>query len=302
MEPPCQAWREALLTADFAVELVVSGLLASLPEYAHQHVRAPLVEHVTAADGNATWLHSLLLGNPLVPDTVSSDAMFAGALAAPTAVALALSLAVPGPRFAVRAWAHSFILGLGLTVAVTDLTKRYVGYPRPWFFAECAFDPAAGRCADHAALGHASRSFPSGHSSVSLFAGLHTSLRLIGAMRLGHAARRLGPLDATNLLLLACLLPALLAGWVAASRVRDNAHHPADVVGGALIGGSVALLTYFRHFEALFGARGGHPRLPVDARRADAVEGATDALHADSPASDLLHDSPHGPRHINTYS
>lgn len=36
------------------------------------------------------------------------------------------------------------------------------------------------------------------------------------------------------------LLPMILAVFIAASRVHDNKHHPADVVGGALLGGSVA--------------------------------------------------------------
>jgi diacylglycerol diphosphate phosphatase/phosphatidate phosphatase len=36
------------------------------------------------------------------------------------------------------------------------------------------------------------------------------------------------------------LVPMAVAGIVAASRVVDNKHHPADVVGGAVLGTSVA--------------------------------------------------------------
>ena len=37
-----------------------------------------------------------------------------------------------------------------------------------------------------------------------------------------------------------CKSPLLLAGWIATSRIVDNKHHPADVVGGSIIGLSIA--------------------------------------------------------------
>ena len=45
--------------------------------------------------------------------------------------------------------------------------------------------------------------------------------------------------------------------WIAASRVYDNDHHPADVVCGAVLGGGFATLFYFRHFPSVF-ARDAH--------------------------------------------
>mmetsp|Transcript_19909 Transcript_19909/g.40467 ORF Transcript_19909/g.40467 Transcript_19909/m.40467 type:complete len:244 (+) Transcript_19909:625-1356(+) len=38
-----------------------------------------------------------------------------------------------------------------------------------------------------------------------------------------------------------CLLPMFAAVWIAASRVRDNYHHPADVVGGSVVGAAAAI-------------------------------------------------------------
>ena len=58
-----------------------------------------------------------------------------------------------------------------------------------------------------------------------------------------------------------CLGPTLVAAWVAASRVHDNAHHPADVVGGAVVGGGAAVLWYLRYFHAPFGPDSHRARL-----------------------------------------
>lgn len=44
----------------------------------------------------------------------------------------------------------------------------------------------------------------------------------------------------------------MLAFWIAASRVRENDHHPADVVTGACIGSAWAVLWYVRYFTALW--------------------------------------------------
>jgi len=41
-----------------------------------------------------------------------------------------------------------------------------------------------------------------------------------------------------------CILPMFVAGFIAASRIHDNFHHPADVVAGSIIGFSVAKFVY----------------------------------------------------------
>ena len=45
-----------------------------------------------------------------------------------------------------------------------------------------------------------------------------------------------GEQDCANVALLLALCPLMLAFWIASSRVRENDHHPADVVFGAFIG------------------------------------------------------------------
>jgi len=68
-------------------------------------------------------------------------------------------------------------------------------------------------------------------------------------------------LELDGLLTMLCLGPTLVAAWVAASRVHDNAHHPADVVGGAVVGGGAAVLWYLRYFHAPFGPDSHRARL-----------------------------------------
>jgi hypothetical protein len=47
-----------------------------------------------------------------------------------------------------------------------------------------------------------------------------------------------------RLVSLFCYTPILFAVFIAASRVVDNRHFPADVVGGAVLGASIASLVF----------------------------------------------------------
>jgi membrane-associated phospholipid phosphatase len=49
--------------------------------------------------------------------------------------------------------------------------------------------------------------------------------------------------------MLALLLPMGLALFIAASRVVDNKHFPADVVGGSLLGAAISYYVYGLWFE-----------------------------------------------------
>jgi len=41
-----------------------------------------------------------------------------------------------------------------------------------------------------------------------------------------------------------CYAPMLVAFFIIISRVHDDLHHPADVIGGSLLGGSIATLVF----------------------------------------------------------
>ena len=58
--------------------------------------------------------------------------------------------------------------------------------------------------------------------------------------------------------------PACFAVWVSASRVRDNWHHPSDVVFGMLLGGTCAAIAFGSYFGPVLTPLGA----PADRARA----------------------------------
>lgn len=158
-----------------------------------------------------------------------------------------------------------YMLTFGITILTTDIIKVYAGYLRPVFFEYCKPDENYQECTSDAAKEENYRmSFPSGHASGS-FCGL-TLLTLYLHTHFGVATKRVykqqvvvidndggnvpthrlvaefqQPLGYTRLISILALLPMALAIFIAASRVHDNKHFPADVVGGSLLGASVAV-------------------------------------------------------------
>jgi membrane-associated phospholipid phosphatase len=140
-----------------------------------------------------------------------------------------------------------------LNMIAVEFVKNYVGYLRPNDdFSECM--------GGEDAANHIRKSFPSGHSATA-FCGL-TLLALYIHTRLGAVTRRSyqmvtvrkgmppsyqlvydnsdGKLPLCRLVSVLALAPLMVALWIAASRVRDNKHFPADVLGGAMLGATVA--------------------------------------------------------------
>lgn len=146
-----------------------------------------------------------------------------------------------------------YFVAFGITFLATDMLKAYVGYLRPIFYQLCQPDENYEYCTAQGASNSMRLSFPSGHASES-FCGL-TLLALFLHTRFGIpsvkktiqklpdgtvAIRPAGPCHRPRLLSILSLLPLALACFVASSRIVDNKHFPADVVGGALLGASVA--------------------------------------------------------------
>ncbi|CAB4484332.1 uncharacterized protein OCT59_017881 [Rhizophagus irregularis] len=148
-------------------------------------------------------------------------------------------------------WHHAslgLLMGLTLTLMVTEVFKNTVGRPRPDFIDRCqpsaAFDPGLGLsnstiCTRTDLLKDGFKSFLSGHSSTS-FAGMgFLSLYLAGKL---HVFDQKG-YTYKGFVVAAPLVVAIL---IAISRTEDYRHHWHDVFAGSLVG---FLLSYFAYHQ-----------------------------------------------------
>lgn len=140
-----------------------------------------------------------------------------------------------------------YATAIGLTNILTNAIKLYVGYLRPIFYDGCQPDEAYQYCTSGADSSQAVRkSFPSGHSSLA-FCGLgllayyleqHFGISKVRERRGGSDGVQ--PVQLERVVSVLSLAPFFFAGFIASSRVVDNKHFPADVVGGSILGASVA--------------------------------------------------------------
>jgi len=176
----------------------------------------------------------------------------------PLAVAVAYNLTVRAQAHVHEVTYVALAVSIILTGFITILIKNAVGRPRPDFLSRC--HPATGAprgvpvtvdaCAAplNYRLEEGWRSFPSGHASFA-FSGLgFIAVFLAGQL---HVMRfSAGGRDLTRALV--CLLPLLIAGWIAISRCEDYRHDVYDVSAGSVLGLSLAYLSYRRHWPSLF--------------------------------------------------
>lgn len=246
----------AVLSRDTLLVLIFFCLcaLVELPIWT-PHMRQIPLQRLTFENGTTVVLTELLLDNQYV----QKDEQIVT-----TPLLVALCVVVPLGSLAIVSWfdmkpsdvasfLRGFLMTFGCVLLTTNLIKLYVGYFRPYFYEECDFDRKTGECLKRSTEGR--KSFPSGHASSSFCAMLFTSLFLLGKvaqMPSKTLNTPLGAVKCTNALILLALSPVMLAFWIAASRVRENDHHPADVVTGACIGSAWAVLWYVRYFTALW--------------------------------------------------
>lgn len=147
-----------------------------------------------------------------------------------------------------------FLIGLGVTVIITDIGKLVVGRLRPHFIAVCDPDFSVLNCtdtwgnplyvtdytcrADNDMVNAARLSWPSGHSSISAYAFVFTAFYVSTVRVFYHR-------NALKLLLM--LVSILLAFLTALSRISDYDHHPLDILSGMIIGSGVAVAVVYYH-------------------------------------------------------
>ena len=248
------AWLGTVKSMEMLVALGYMARVTTLGDLTPQHFRKAPIERIL----EDTIVRSPLLMNNYVSNPnqiVTPTALVAISALIPLAFQIGLS-AFDHPHIAVSAVSarlYSLLYAGGSAIATTDIIKRYCGYYRPYFYEECDFEDTD--CTEKP--GDASRSFPSGHASISMVFLGHTSLCLLGAARCGVKTTSI---DLGNFKILLCLGPFFLALWISASRVKENDHWPADVVAGAIIGGLFASLFYLRYFPFFFDPESHLPR------------------------------------------
>ncbi|XP_018574186.1 uncharacterized protein T28D9.3-like isoform X3 [Anoplophora glabripennis] len=141
------------------------------------------------------------------------------------------------------------IIGCTLVLMITEVAKAVVGEHRPHFFDVCEPDTNKNcvngsfvedyTCTSTRFGGYfitdSSRSFPSGHSSVSVFIGLFSSYIVQTRLPTVKTGRLLKPF-----LISVCLTWSVVCSL---SRITDRRHHWWDVLAGMTLGALGALYT-----------------------------------------------------------
>jgi phosphatidate phosphatase len=143
----------------------------------------------------------------------------------------------------------NFFMGAALTNVATDIPKFFFGRLRPYFYQICNatftmnvhdMDPHS-YVTDYTCMGNekavreARLSFPSGHSSMTLY--FATYMITYSYFRLN----KLKPVR--NFLFTMSLLIYIVVITVVSSRVNDYRHHWSDVIAGMIIGCIIAIGT-----------------------------------------------------------
>ncbi|XP_062500848.1 phospholipid phosphatase 4-like [Corticium candelabrum] len=191
------------------------------------------------------WLYK----NPISPDTITPNAVFAISIGVPL-ICILLRLLYSTDKSEMGHALLGLTLALTLNAVITNFIKLAVGRPRPDFFYRCFPDgifKVDWRCTgDPVMILEGRKSFPSGHSSWS-FAGLgYLSLYWAGKL---HCFSSLGRGQSWRLV--AAFSPAFGALLIAVSRTCDYKHHWQDVIVGSLLGFGIAYVSYRQYFPSL---------------------------------------------------
>ena len=167
-----------------------------------------------------------------------------------------------GPLGDTHAALCMYLLTMGMKIFVVECIKNYAGYLRPSFYNMCQFNPATLVCDNENTS--ARESFPSGHAATALSSMTLLSLYLLGKVVGGTKQRGIvvglrnaavplldhdnyfiwTPSLLSKALSVFAIAPIGLGMFIATSRVRDNWHHPADILCGGIIGACCALFAH----------------------------------------------------------
>ncbi|XP_047996975.1 putative phosphatidate phosphatase [Leguminivora glycinivorella] len=139
------------------------------------------------------------------------------------------------------AWYKEYLFGLLINMTVVQTLKLVVGSPRPHFFDTCQPEEALScqgseyvqsyTCTKAVWQHQSDKSFPSGHTSLAIHAGIFIAY---------YMRRRAGDTRATWALQ---GLTLLTAAYCSLSRMSDHRHHWWDVLAGATLALPILLYT-----------------------------------------------------------
>jgi diacylglycerol diphosphate phosphatase/phosphatidate phosphatase len=189
----------------------------------------------------------------LVPNDPNFMYPYAKTEVVPNSLLTVFSFVIPGVLYILIALLHTrslhdlhnAYLGTGFALAATSMTynviKFSIGYKRPDYYSRVA-------SGDASKIEGGSESFPSGHAGLTFAAYSFMGLYAAGKLRLCAPIKAHQPAMFASLVVIGILV---MPFWVAATRVYDYRHHPADIIAGALIGVLAASMAYGMTFYGL---------------------------------------------------
>lgn len=213
---------------------------------------------------NGDVLFDLYLNRDFEDETISDWLLVCICLLLPFVTVLLFAYKF-GKKYDLHCSACCFLFAFGSNEFITSFVKLYVGYWRPNFYSFCGITEDYLDCNSE----EPRKSFPSGHASSS-FCGMTLFtiyfLGKLGFYSICLTAEQNENVKSTAFLLLkkrllnmVATLPMFLAVFIAASRVHDNFHHPADIVAGSLIGMFCAVFSYGLWYSPLSSEFSGYP-------------------------------------------
>lgn len=248
-----------ILELGFAFGILAIALAveyAAMPQY----IRAIPVQEATIVNATSTtstlYIRNLQYNEELQNESIGTEVLILVGVILPMLLQMILAgfcqkVQQPVPLMDIYNTFCSYLLAFSVTLLVVDATKLYCGYLRPHFYDICepTEEHSYQTCTneDEKELREIRDSFPSGHAALALSGLLSLSLYLNKRLGVGILSRDKANSRSHfmarwwNFL---SVLPVLVALYIGVSRIHDNYHHPADVVGGFGIG---AVIAYFFH-------------------------------------------------------
>ncbi|XP_073954097.1 phospholipid phosphatase 1-like [Choristoneura fumiferana] len=200
------------------------------------------------------------LSYPFTGDTINMKWLFGTTLLVPLAMLLLVERMYhrnekPTDNSKSRAlrWYREYLFGLLINLTLVQTLKLIVGSPRPHFFDTCQPEEAlncheseyvASYTCTKALWQHESdKSFPSGHTSLAVHAGIFVVYYLHQRAKQSSASRVILSIQSV------CLVAAL---YCCISRMTDHRHHWWDVLAGATVAAPIiwfTLLSLCKNFK-----------------------------------------------------